>query len=80
MRQNAVTERRFPPLRIVEEQLARFVVSDHSGQALAYFYFEDEARRAISVKLLSKDEARRIAATLRSCRKFLMSAFDPKRT
>jgi len=34
--------RRFPPLWSVEEQDACFVVRDHSGQNLAYVYFEDE--------------------------------------
>jgi hypothetical protein len=36
---------RFPPPRTVEEQAACFVVRDHSGQALAYVYFEDEPGR-----------------------------------
>ena len=34
--------RRFPPPWSVEEQDACFVVRDHSGQALAYVYFEEE--------------------------------------
>jgi len=43
---------------------AAFVVRDHSGQQLAYVYFEDEAGRRAAAKLLTKDEARRIAANI----------------
>ena len=53
--------RRFPPPWFVEEHAACFVVRDHNGQALAYVYFEDEPGRRSAAKLLSKDEARRIA-------------------
>jgi hypothetical protein len=40
--------RRFlPPWRIDEQNNACFIVRDNIGQALAYFYFEDEARSAL---------------------------------
>jgi hypothetical protein len=57
-------ERRFPPPWSVEELEACFVVRDHKGQALAHVYFEDEPGRRSAAKLLSKDEARRIAANI----------------
>ena len=56
--------RRFPPPRSVEEQDACFVVRDNDGQELAYVYFEDEPGRRSAAKLLTKDEARRIAANV----------------
>ncbi len=63
-------ERRFPPSWSVEEQAACFMVRDHNGQQLAYVYFEEELGRRSAAKLLTRDEARRIAANiaiLRSC-------------
>ena len=59
-----MTKRRFPPPWSVEEQAACFVVRDRGGQALAYLYFEEEAGRRSAAKLLSKDEARRVAANI----------------
>ena len=56
--------RRFPPPWTVEELDACFVVRDHSGQALAYIYFEEEPGRRSSAKLLTKDEARQIAVNI----------------
>jgi hypothetical protein len=56
--------RRFPPPWSVDEQDACFVVRDHSGQQLAYVYFEDEPGRRSAAKLLTRDEARRIAANI----------------
>jgi len=54
--------RRFPPPWSVEDIGAAFVVKDSSGQSLGYFYYEEEPGRRSVAKLLSKDEARRIAA------------------
>jgi len=56
--------RRFPPPWTVEELDACFVVRDGAGQKLAYVYFEDEPGRRSAAKLLSKDEARRIASNI----------------
>jgi hypothetical protein len=59
-----MTERRFPPPWSVEELDASFVVKDNAGQKLSYVYFEDEAGRGSAAKLLTKDEARRIAMNI----------------
>ena len=59
-----MTARRFPPPWTVEEEERWFCVRDHDGQQLAYVYFEDEPGRRSAAKLLSKDEARRIAANI----------------
>jgi hypothetical protein len=57
-----VAARRFPPPWTVEETDACFIIKDSGGQQLAYVYFEDEPGRRSAAKLLTRDEARRIAA------------------
>jgi hypothetical protein len=67
-------QRRFPPPWTVEELDSCFVVKDASGQKLGYFHYEEEPGRRSAAKLLTKDEARRIAAnvaadtSMRACR------------
>jgi hypothetical protein len=54
----------FPPPWHVEETDARFIVRDKNGQAIAYVYCEDEPGRRAAAHLLTRDEARRIAANI----------------
>ncbi len=56
--------RRFPIPWTVEETDACFIVRDAGGQALAYVYYEDEPGRRSAASLLTRDEARRIAANI----------------
>jgi hypothetical protein len=55
--------RRFPPPWSVEEQIACFVVTDSNDQKLAYVRYEEERGQRSAAKMLTKDEARRIAAS-----------------
>jgi hypothetical protein len=60
-----MTRRRFPrPWDIEEINKAAFVVRDNNGTALAYVHFEEEPGRRIAAGLLTRDEARRIAANI----------------
>ena len=55
-------ERHFSPPWSAEPQPNYHVVRDANKQQLAYVYFENEPGRRSAAKLLTKDEARRIAA------------------
>jgi hypothetical protein len=52
----------FPPPWSIQELKGCFVVKDNAGQKLGYFYFEEEPGRRLTAKMLTKDEARLIAA------------------
>jgi hypothetical protein len=67
------TKRRFPPPWSVEDTGtgSAFVVKDGSGQKLAYVYYEEEPGRRSAAKLLTKDEAQRIAANVAKLPEFL---------
>ena len=53
-----------PPWSVDEENSACFTVKDHEGKSLAYVYFEDEPGRRSAAHLMTRDEARRIAANI----------------
>jgi hypothetical protein len=61
----------FPPPWSVEERPAAFVVCDHSGQPLAYVFFEERPSRRSAAKPLTKDAARTIAANIAELPGFL---------
>ena len=56
--------RRFPPPWSVEETDACFIVKDQAGHSLAYVYFEEEPGRRAATRLMTRDEAPRIAANI----------------
>jgi hypothetical protein len=56
--------RRFPRSWTIEETYTCFTVLDANGQKLAYVYFENQPGRRSAAKLLSHDEARRIAVNI----------------
>jgi hypothetical protein len=55
---------RFPPPWRAEPIPGGYVVRDANGQALAYLYSRDNATEALQAKMLTKDEARRIAVNI----------------
>ena len=60
-----IAPRRFPPPWDIEgHNRSCFIVRDNNGQALANVYFETEPGRRTAAKLLTRDEARRIAANI----------------
>ena len=59
-----ITDRRFPPPWTVEKIPGGLVVRDANGQSLAYVYYRENDSDAHMAKVLTEDEARRIAANI----------------
>ena len=57
-------ERRFPNPWSAEDNGSCFIVKDKNGQAFAYVYYEEEPGRRSAARLLTRDEARRIAVNI----------------
>jgi hypothetical protein len=55
---------RFPAPWSAEVQPNYYVIRDADGQQLAYIYYSNDPDRRAAAKLLTKDEARRIAANI----------------
>jgi hypothetical protein len=56
--------RRFPAPWTAEQMPGGFKVVDATGQALAYVYARDTKAQADTAKVLTMDEARRIASNI----------------
>jgi hypothetical protein len=56
--------RRFPPPWHADKISGGYVVRDANGQALAYVYARNTAVEAMQAKVLTTDEARRIAVNI----------------
>jgi hypothetical protein len=56
-----VNDRRFPAPWRADKIPRRLVVRDANGQALVYVYSRDNDAEALQAKVLTNDEARRIA-------------------
>ena len=58
----AMSPRRFPPPWQIEQMPGGFKVLDATGQSLAYVYARETRADADTAKVLTMDEARRIAS------------------
>jgi hypothetical protein len=60
----SMTSRRFPAPWRAERMPGGYVVRDANGQALVYIYSRETEVEAMQAKVLTKDEARRIAVNI----------------
>jgi hypothetical protein len=60
----AEAPRRFPPPWHADPMPGGYVVREASGQALAYLYSRENPTEALQAKMLTKEEARRIAINI----------------
>ena len=72
-----MTQRRFPPPWTVEEIPGGFKVIDAQGQSLAYCYGRETQADADIAKVLTMDNARRIAANIAKLPLYLIANADP---
>jgi hypothetical protein len=56
--------RRFPPPWRADKTPHGYLVRDANGQELAYIYSRENEAEAMQAKVLTKDEARRIAVNI----------------
>jgi hypothetical protein len=66
--------RRFPPPWRADKIPGGYVVRDANGQALANVYSREDATEAHQAKMLTKDEARRVAVNITRLPELLGSA------
>jgi hypothetical protein len=59
-----MTPRRFPPPWRAEKMPGGYVVRDANDQALAYVYSRANEAEAMQAKVLTDDEARRVAVNI----------------
>ena len=68
--------RRFPPPWTAQEIAGGYVVRDANKQALAYVYCREPEHAASIAKVLTKDQARRIASNFAKLPRLLGAAAD----
>ncbi len=64
--------RRFPPPWRAEKIPGGWVVRDNNGQAMAYVYSRANESEALQAKVLTEDEAGRVAANIAKLPALLM--------